>query len=123
MEFYHFQILSYATLIRLAIINSPNEMATLSGIYQWISDNFPYYKTAGSGWKVRHLCPNHWCWILLSSEIFSNKNAFSKASCAQGYDSELEEMRWKPEGRQFWLKTSRIAKNLQLKSLFPTVDL
>ena len=26
-------------------------MATLSGIYQWISDNFPYYKTAGNGWK------------------------------------------------------------------------
>lgn len=46
-------IISYATLIRLAIINSPNEMATLSGIYQWISDNFPFYKTAGNGWKVR----------------------------------------------------------------------
>ncbi len=44
--------LSYATLIRLAIINSANEMATLSGIYQWIADNFPYYKTAGTGWKV-----------------------------------------------------------------------
>ena len=26
-------------------------MATLSGIYLWISDNFPYYKTAGNGWK------------------------------------------------------------------------
>ena len=25
---------------------------TLSDIYKWIMDNFPYYKTAGNGWKV-----------------------------------------------------------------------
>ncbi|CAO2588799.1 Forkhead box protein J3 [Lemmus lemmus] len=25
---------------------------TLSEIYQWICDNFPYYREAGSGWKV-----------------------------------------------------------------------
>ena len=31
-------------------------MATLSGIYQWISDNFPYYKAEDDRWKnsVRH---------------------------------------------------------------------
>ena len=26
---------------------------TLSEIYKWITDNFPYYRTAGNGWKVR----------------------------------------------------------------------
>ncbi len=44
---------SYATLIRLAISNSPTEMATLSGIYDWIADKYPYYRSAGTGWKVR----------------------------------------------------------------------
>lgn len=46
---------SYASLITFAINGSPRKRMTLSEIYQWICDNFPYYREAGSGWKVRHL--------------------------------------------------------------------
>lgn len=43
---------SYASLITFAINSSPKKKMTLSEIYQWICDNFPYYREAGSGWKV-----------------------------------------------------------------------
>ena len=44
---------SYANLITFAINSSPKKKMTLSEIYTWICDNFPYYKEAGNGWKVR----------------------------------------------------------------------
>lgn len=43
---------SYATLIKYAIENSPNKKLTLSEIYQWVIEHYPYYSTAGTGWKV-----------------------------------------------------------------------
>jgi len=43
---------SYANLINFAITSSEQKKMTLSEIYQWICDKFPYYKDAGNGWKV-----------------------------------------------------------------------
>ena len=43
---------SYATLITYAIKSSPREKMTLNEIYQWIIDNFPFYRDAEAGWKV-----------------------------------------------------------------------
>ncbi|KAI8852021.1 hypothetical protein BC829DRAFT_91455 [Chytridium lagenaria] len=47
---------SYAQLIAHAIQSSPSRMMTLNDIYIWITDKFPYYKTAPKGWRnsVRH---------------------------------------------------------------------
>nr|CAD7393712.1 unnamed protein product [Timema cristinae] len=47
---------SYASLIRLAISNAPKGKMTLSEIYQFIIQQFPYYRNAGTGWKnsIRH---------------------------------------------------------------------
>ncbi|XP_063233323.1 forkhead box protein J3-like [Bacillus rossius redtenbacheri] len=47
---------SYASLIRLAITNAPKGKMTLSEIYQFIIQQFPYYRNAGTGWKnsIRH---------------------------------------------------------------------
>lgn len=44
---------SYAALITFAINSTTKKKMTLSDIYNWISTNFPYYKDAGTGWKVR----------------------------------------------------------------------
>ena len=44
---------SYATLITYAINSSPKRKMTLNEIYTWICSNFPYYREAGTGWKVR----------------------------------------------------------------------
>jgi len=43
---------SYSSLIYLAIRSSADRRMTLSEIYGWICDRFPYYKTADTGWKV-----------------------------------------------------------------------
>ena len=43
---------SYANLITFAVNSSTCKKMTLSEIYQWICDNFPYYREAGNGWKV-----------------------------------------------------------------------
>lgn len=43
---------SYANLITFAVNSTARRMMTLCDIYQWIQDNFPYFKDAGNGWKV-----------------------------------------------------------------------
>jgi hypothetical protein len=43
---------SYASLITFAINSSPDKRMTLSEIYQWIIDKYPYYRDAENGWKV-----------------------------------------------------------------------
>ena len=46
---------SYANLIMHAINSTTKKKMTLSEIYNWICDNFPYYKEVGNGWKVRKI--------------------------------------------------------------------
>ena len=44
---------SYAQLIVQAISQAPDKQLTLSGIYSYITKNYPYYRTADKGWQVR----------------------------------------------------------------------
>jgi len=43
---------SYAQLIVQAITSAPDKQLTLSGIYSFITKNYPYYRTAEKGWQV-----------------------------------------------------------------------
>jgi len=43
---------SYANLIAFAINSTAKNKMTLSEIYQWISESFPYYNETSNGWKV-----------------------------------------------------------------------
>ena len=47
---------SYAVLICLAILQSPEGKLTLSQIYNWISTHFPFYKPRDASWQnsIRH---------------------------------------------------------------------
>ncbi|XP_071109520.1 forkhead box protein J3-like isoform X1 [Haliotis cracherodii] len=56
---------SYANLITFAINSSTKKKMTLSEIYQWICDHFPYYKDAGNGWKnsIRHNLSLNKCFL------------------------------------------------------------
>lgn len=44
---------SYAQLIVQAIASAHETQLTLSGIYSYITKNYPYYRTADKGWQVR----------------------------------------------------------------------
>ena len=45
---------SYAQLIVQAITSAHDKQLTLSGIYAYITKNYPYYRTADKGWQVRN---------------------------------------------------------------------
>ncbi|XP_053314283.1 forkhead box protein I1c-like [Spea bombifrons] len=47
---------SYSALIAMAIQNAPKKKLTLSQIYQYVADNFPFYKKTKAGWQnsIRH---------------------------------------------------------------------
>lgn len=55
--FYEKPTFSYATMIAQALSSQTDKKMTLQDIYQWIMDQYPYFKSQdGSGWKssVRH---------------------------------------------------------------------
>jgi len=43
---------SYAQLIVQAITSAVDKQLTLSGIYAYITKNYPYYRNADKGWQV-----------------------------------------------------------------------
>uniref|UniRef100_A0A1I7VID4 Forkhead box protein n=1 Tax=Loa loa TaxID=7209 RepID=A0A1I7VID4_LOALO len=47
---------SYAQLIVQAILSSPDQQMTLSGIYNYITSRYPWYRSADKGWQnsIRH---------------------------------------------------------------------
>nr|XP_039259701.1 forkhead box protein I1-ema-like [Styela clava] len=47
---------SYSALIAMSIQNSPEKKLTLAQIYQYVAENFPFYKKSRAGWQnsIRH---------------------------------------------------------------------
>ncbi|XP_037930735.1 forkhead box protein A2-A-like [Teleopsis dalmanni] len=56
---------SYIGLIAMAILSSPDSKLVLSDIYQYILDNYPYFRTRGPGWRnsIRHNLSLNYCFI------------------------------------------------------------
>ncbi|KAL4228156.1 hypothetical protein ACF0H5_013590 [Mactra antiquata] len=56
---------SYIGLIAMAILSSREKKLVLSDIYQWILDNYSYFRTRGPGWRnsIRHNLSLNDCFI------------------------------------------------------------
>lgn len=105
---------SYAQLIVQSIASAPDRQLTLSGIYSYITKNYPYYRTAEKGWQVG--------WILFNfchvSDIhFSQQNSIRHNLSLNRYFVKVPRSQEEPGKGSFW-KIDGQSENKLIESAF-----
>ncbi|UXI20798.1 allergen [Sarcoptes scabiei] len=93
---------TYASLIRQAIIESPDKQLTLNEIYNWFQNTFVYFRRNAATWKnaVRHNLSLHKCfmrvenvkgavWTVDEMEFYKRRPPKSEGKTSMSHDDEL----------------------------------
>ncbi|KAI3343799.1 hypothetical protein F4824DRAFT_21394 [Ustulina deusta] len=107
---------SYAQLIGMAILRSPQKKLTLSQIYKWISDTFKFYNANDAGWQnsIRHNLSLNKAFIK-QERPKDDPGKGNYWAIEPGMEQQF--MKEKP-GR----KASMVSENVHIMSMVPRVD-
>lgn len=99
---------SYVALITMAIKQSPDKRLPLSGIYEFISKKFPYFKKGTKGWQnsIRHNLSLNECFQKIAREMStSNERKGNYWALNPEYENMFENGNYK---RRKKIKRSRL---------------